>query len=76
MKELYLITWLAEMAGIQHSGYYKWVKNGGAVKPREKRKIIKTTDLPIHQEHKEYGYPRMKIALQERGFFVNPKKMY
>ncbi|WP_353958455.1 IS3 family transposase [Bacillus sp. DX1.1] len=28
----------------------------------------------IHIKHKEYGYPRMKIALLEAGFLVNHKK--
>ncbi|WP_176372997.1 hypothetical protein [Bacillus wiedmannii] len=27
----------------------------------------------IHVKHKEYGYPRMKIALQEEGYFINHK---
>ncbi|MED2997292.1 MULTISPECIES: IS3 family transposase [Bacillus] len=30
----------------------------------------------IHIKHKEYGYPRMTIALREAGFFVNYKKVY
>ncbi|MFK4322874.1 putative transposase [Bacillus sp. RC145] len=30
----------------------------------------------IHIKHKEYGYPRMTIALREAGFFVNHKKVY
>ncbi|MGR5864702.1 IS3 family transposase [Bacillus cereus] len=30
----------------------------------------------IHLEHKEYGYPRMKIALEEEGYFINHKKVY
>ncbi|PDY44176.1 transposase [Bacillus pseudomycoides] len=29
----------------------------------------------IHIKHKEYGYPRMKIALLEAGFLVNHKKV-
>ncbi|WP_375337747.1 IS3 family transposase [Bacillus cereus group sp. BfR-BA-01315] len=29
----------------------------------------------IHIKHKEYGYPRMKIALLETGFLVNHKSM-
>ncbi|WP_407707969.1 hypothetical protein [Bacillus mycoides] len=28
----------------------------------------------MHVKHKEYGYPRMKIALQEEGYFINHKK--
>ncbi|HDR3890952.1 TPA: transposase [Bacillus cereus] len=28
----------------------------------------------IHIKRKEYGYPRMTIALREAGFFVNHKK--
>ncbi|MEW9137842.1 IS3 family transposase [Bacillus wiedmannii] len=29
----------------------------------------------IHIKHKEYGYPRMAIALREEGFLVNHKKV-
>ncbi|WP_368859796.1 IS3 family transposase [Bacillus mycoides] len=27
----------------------------------------------LHVKHKEYGYPRMKVALQEAGFLVSYK---
>ncbi len=76
MKDRYPITWLAEMAGIQRSGYYKWIKNGRQSSRAKKDLSLKQQILTIHQEHKEYGYPRMKIALQERGFLVNHKKVY
>ncbi|MEX0379343.1 IS3 family transposase, partial [Bacillus sp. S4] len=36
------------------------------------KKVIQS----IHVKHKEYGYPRMKIALQEKGYFINHKKVY
>ncbi|WP_442916447.1 IS3 family transposase [Lysinibacillus sp. OF-1] len=30
--------------------------------------------LTIHQTNKMYGYPRIKIALRDKGFKVNHKK--
>lgn len=37
---------------------------------------IKKAIQSIHLKHKEYGYPRIKIALQEEGHFINHKKVY
>ncbi|WP_369333165.1 IS3 family transposase [Bacillus cereus] len=30
----------------------------------------------MHVKYKEYGYPCMKIVLQEEGYFVNSRKVY
>ncbi|MGA3603185.1 IS3 family transposase [Lysinibacillus agricola] len=38
--------------------------------------ILKVHILEIHQSHKMYGYPRRKIALRDRVFVVNHKKVY
>ncbi|MGD6985921.1 IS3 family transposase [Bacillus thuringiensis] len=42
----------------------------------ESEKRLKKVIQSIHVEHKEYGYPRVKIALQEEGYFINHKKAY
>ncbi|HDR8072363.1 TPA: transposase [Bacillus cereus] len=42
----------------------------------ETEKQLKKVIQSIHVKHKEYGYPRMKIALQEDGYFLNHKKVY
>jgi len=76
MKDRYPITWLTEMAKVQRSGYYKWVMNGKVSRRRRNDEALKQHILEIHQVHKQYGYPRMKIALRDRGFTVNPKKVY
>ncbi|MCU5600869.1 IS3 family transposase [Bacillus wiedmannii] len=39
-------------------------------------KRLKKVIQSIHLKHKEYGYPRMKIALEEEGYFINHKKVY
>nr|ACX46520.1 transposase [Bacillus thuringiensis serovar aizawai] len=39
------------------------------------RKMIKKV-RSIHVKHKEFGYPHMKIPLQEEGYFINHKKVY
>ena len=77
MKETYPITWLTEIAEVQRSGYYKWVKTMGAHEQRLKKDhdLIEKM-LSIHIQHKEFGYPRMQIALREEGFKVNHKKVY
>ncbi|MFD3447572.1 IS3 family transposase [Microbacteriaceae bacterium 4G12] len=73
----YPITWLTKFAGIHLSSYYKWphtklVKNMRLELDQQLKKVIKS----IHLKRKEYGYPRMKVALQEEGYFVNHKKVY
>ncbi|WP_142339039.1 IS3 family transposase [Bacillus thuringiensis] len=42
----------------------------------ESDKRLKKVIQSIHLKHKEYGYPRMKIALEEEGYFINHKKVY
>ena len=76
MKSRYPITWLTEMAKVERSGYYKWLKNGKVSLRKQDDIILKEHILSIHQIHKMYGYPRMKIALQDKGFHVNHKKVY
>jgi len=36
----------------------------------ESDKRLKKVIQSIHVKYKEYGYPRMKIALQEEGYFI------
>ena len=76
MKDCYPITWLTEMAKVERSGYYRWLKNGKVSLRKRDDTILKEHILAIHQTHKMYGYPRMKIALQDKGFHVNHKKVY
>ncbi|MRA81814.1 IS3 family transposase, partial [Bacillus thuringiensis] len=42
----------------------------------ESDKRLKKVIQSIHLKHQEYGYPRMKIALEEEGYFINHKKVY
>ncbi|HFK1756901.1 IS3 family transposase [Bacillus thuringiensis] len=42
----------------------------------ESDKRLKKLIQSIHLKHKEYGYPRMKIALEEEDYFINHKKVY
>ena len=76
MKDCYPITWLTEMAKVERSGYYKWLKNGKVSLRKPDDTVLKEHILTIHQTHKMYGYPRMKRALQDKGFHVNHKKVY
>lgn len=76
MKEKYPVIWLTEMAKVHRSGYYKWRRTSSCTARSEAEAQLKTVILEIHQKHKQFGYPRMKIALRERGFFVNHKKVY
>jgi putative transposase len=77
MKEKYPLTWLAEIAGIHRTSFYKWTSSKGEKCLKlEKESHLKEIIQSIHLKHKQYGYPRMKIALKEEGFFVNHKKVY
>ncbi len=73
----YPITWLTKFAGVHRAGYYKWIRAKTAKNVRsEADQQLKKVIQSIHLKYKQYGYPRMKIALQEEGFFVNHKKVY
>lgn len=73
----YPITWLTKFAGVHRAGYYKWICTKTAKSVRsEADQQLKKVIQSIHLKYKQYGYPRMKIALQEEGFFVNHKKVY
>ena len=76
MKVHYPITWLTEMAEVERSCYYKWLKNGKVSLRKLDAIVSKVHILAIHQTHKMYGYPRIKIALQDKWFHVNHKKVY
>lgn len=76
MKNRYPITWLAEMAEIQRSNYYKWLKNGKVSLRKQDDILLKEHILTIHQPNKMYGYPRVKIALRDKDLKVNYKKVY
>lgn len=76
MKEKYPVIWLTEMTKVHRSGYYKWRRTSSCTARTEAEAQLKTVILEIHEKHKQFGYPRMKIALCERGFFVNHKKVY
>ncbi|GEK34525.1 hypothetical protein [Kurthia sibirica] len=68
MKNRYSITWLTEMAKAQRSGYYKWLKNGKVSLHTQDDLLLKEQISTIHQTHKMYGYPHMKIALRDKDF--------
>ncbi|MBY0596833.1 IS3 family transposase [Bacillus bingmayongensis] len=77
LKMKYPITWLTKFAGVHRAGYYKWIRAKTAKNVRsEADQQLKKVIQSIHLKYKQYGYPRMKIALQEEGFFVNHKKVY
>ncbi|QPR66905.1 hypothetical protein I6G82_16690 [Lysinibacillus macroides] len=67
MKDRYPITWLAEMAKIQRSGYYKWLKNGKVSLRKQDDILLKKHILTIHQTNKMYGYPRIKSLYVIKG---------
>ena len=55
------------MLSVSEKGYYKWLRNRGKPRPivlllEEIRKIIAE-----HQDNKNYGVPRMRLALLQKG---------
>ncbi|MFJ1107224.1 MULTISPECIES: IS3 family transposase [Bacillus] len=77
LKRKYPVIWLTNFAGVHRSSYYKWVHTKSMNNIRlESDKRLKKVIQSIHLKHKEYGYPRMKIALEEEGYFINHKKVY
>ncbi|MFQ3690271.1 IS3 family transposase (plasmid) [Bacillus tropicus] len=77
LRSKYPVIWLTNFAGVHRSSYYKWVHTKSMNNIRlESDKQLKKVIQSIHLKHKEYGYPRMKIALEEEGYFINHKKVY
>ena len=59
MKGRYPIKWLTEMAKVERSGYYRWLKNGKISLRKCDNIPLKEHIIAIHQRHKMDGYPRM-----------------
>ncbi|MGX5576533.1 IS3 family transposase [Bacillus toyonensis] len=77
LRSQYKVTWLVIITQLNRSSYYKW---RSTCRQRQLR-LLKDYRLSkqiqaIHIKRKEYGYPRMKVALQEAGFLVNHMKVY
>jgi transposase InsO family protein len=77
MKSSYPIIWLVEIAEVKRGSYYKWLRNSEIRRQNQsKDQLVKDQILTIHKAHKEYGYPRIVIALKEVGLKINHKKVY
>ncbi|WP_328042892.1 IS3 family transposase [Bacillus nitratireducens] len=77
LRSRYKVTWLVVIAQLNRSSYYKWRSTCSQRQLRlSKDNTLHEQIQAIHIKHKEYGYPRMTIALREAGFFVNHKKVY
>ncbi|WP_257206996.1 IS3 family transposase, partial [Bacillus pseudomycoides] len=76
LRSRYKVTWLVVIAQLNRSSYYKWRSTCTQRQLRlSKDHTLREQIQAIHIKHKEYGYPRMKIALLEAGFLVNHKKV-
>lgn len=76
LKTKYPIIWLTKFAGVHRSSYYKWIHTKGMKNIRLKsEERLKKVIRSIHIKHKEYGYPRMKIDLQEGIFYKSQKSI-
>ncbi|MEM1504165.1 IS3 family transposase, partial [Domibacillus sp. 8LH] len=68
---------LIEIAGVPRSGYYKWNHTWPLREAaKEKEQVLKEHMMAIHLSHPYYGCPRIKIALQEEGVYLNHKRVY
>ncbi|MGV3464596.1 MAG: IS3 family transposase [Heyndrickxia sp.] len=77
MRDTYSISWLTEIAEVQRSGYYKWLKTRRVREQRlQKDHHLMEKIHSIHNENKEFGYPRIQIALKDKGIIVNHKRVY
>lgn len=73
----YPISWLADIAKVHRSGFYKWLNRQERMETKDlEEDALKELIVEIHLKHKMYGYPRIKEMLKERGFLVNHKKVY
>uniref|UniRef100_UPI00402AA1FC IS3 family transposase n=1 Tax=Bacillus sp. DX2.2 TaxID=3073452 RepID=UPI00402AA1FC len=77
LRSQYKVTWLVIIAQLNRSSYYKWRSTCIQRQLRlSKDYTLREQIQAIHIKHKEYGYPRMKVALRDAGFLVSHKKVY
>lgn len=66
---------MCEIAGVQRSNYYDWVKNPESAREIENKEIAKTIHL-IHEIHPDKGYRRITTELKKNHkTYVNPKRV-
>jgi transposase InsO family protein len=82
IKELaacYPISLLCAIAGVSRSGYYKWLKRQQSPSRKQlEDEKLKEKMVECYKEVKGiYGYPRVKVWLQQKyGIHVNHKRVY
>jgi transposase InsO family protein len=71
------VGWLAAIAEVSRSGYYKWQTTQEKRKiASQKNQLLKEKIMEIHQLRPFFGYPRMLASLRKAGFLVNHKRVY
>ena len=58
---------------ISESGYYRWLKNRTKPTSRQLLSVEVQKILDEHPDNDNYGVPRMKIALEQRGISVSQR---
>ena len=67
---------MCRVLGVSESGYYRWLRNS---KKHSKRQLLLVEIEKILEEHPDnsnYGYRRMKLALEQRGIEVSISTVY
>ena len=61
---------------ISESGYYRWLKNRDKPTSRQLLSVEIQGILDEHHDNDNYGAPRMKIALEQKGVRVSKRTVY
>ena len=67
---------MCKALGVSESGYYRWIRNHSRP-PRSQLLLVEIQKiLDEHEDNSNYGYRRMKLALEQRGVDVSTSTVY
>lgn len=61
---------------VSESGYYRWLKSRNTKKRRELLSVEIKKILAEHPDNDNYGVPRIRIALRQKGIAVSERTVY
>lgn len=69
-----LKIWL-KISNLAKSSFYEWIKKLAIVN-QEELKLIDLIENIFKESNENYGYRRITIALKQKGFNINHKRVY
>ena len=69
----YTVREMCKVLKISESGYYRWLKNRSKPTSRQLLSVEIQKILDEHPDNDNYGVPRVRLALEQRGISVSPR---